>query len=67
MTLFQVSLKLAYGAEPAKLKSWMGTGWLVKNDYVRCNKVWYPPNHVPDDTKCFLKYYKPCNGGWCRK
>ncbi len=66
MALFQVSINLA-DAKPLELKPWMDTGWLVKNKYIRCNKIWYPPNHEPDSIKCFMKYYKPCKGGWCRK
>ncbi len=67
LAFYQIS-SMAMAEEPAVIKKWMDTGWLVKNNYVRCDKVWYPPSYVPDKTKCFLKYYKPCGGGgWCRK
>ncbi len=64
---FWLGISPVNAAEPTVIKTWMDTGWLVKNKYIRCSKIWYPPNHEPEKTKCFLKYYKPCGGGWCRK
>ncbi len=57
----------AWASKPIKIEKWMSTAWLVKNKYIRCSKVWYPKNHIPYKTGCFLKYYKPCYKGWCRK
>lgn len=66
LAFYQIT-SLANAAEPLEIKSWMDTGWLVKNKHIRCDNVWYPKGHQPEKTKCFLKYYRPCKGGWCRK
>ncbi len=70
-TVFIICLFIGAGAviasEPLKVEKWMTTGYLVNNDYVRCKKVWYPKDHICEDTKSFLKYFKPCDGGWCRR